>query len=130
MFSSTGVEPLHWRGEVSPAMSASREGSLVETAALAGARLDDALRRVSHRTDRRSHSRHRGWHVVLLILRVPDVVGLTAAFNVTQRLFGLAPLPLSRASRLLKRVRVHLDRLYARRWSRVDAFKPSWNTVP
>jgi hypothetical protein len=61
---------------------------------------------------------------------VADVVGLTAAFNVTQRLFGLAPLLLSRASRLLKRVRVHLECRYARRRSRVDAFKPIWNIVP
>jgi hypothetical protein len=111
-------------------MSASCEGSLFETAALAEHILDNALRRVSDRPDRRSHSQHRGWHVVLLMLRVADVVGLTAAFNVTQRLFGLAPLLLLRASPLLKRVRLHPDCLYARRWSRVDAFRPTWNTVP
>jgi hypothetical protein len=111
-------------------MSASCEGSLFETAALAEHVLDDPLRRLSDRPDRRSHSRHRGWQVVLLILRVADVVGLIAGFNVTQRLFRLAPLLLSRASRLLKRAWVHLDRLYARRCSRVDALKPIWNAVP
>jgi hypothetical protein len=99
-------------------MSASLEGSLVEAAALAD------------RPDRRSHSRHRGWDVVLLILQLADVLGLATTFIVAQRLFGLPPLLLSRAPRLLKRVRVHLDCLYANRWSPVDACKRIWTTVP
>jgi hypothetical protein len=97
-------------------MSASLKGSLVETAAGAD------------RPDRRSHSRHRGWHVVLLIVRVADVLRLATAFIVTHRLFGL--IPLSRALRLLKRVRVHLDCHYASRRSLSDAFKWIWKTAP